>query len=214
MKGRQGLVIAWESNYSLSVWVLEGSLQNQAAASRPFWIDIMSTAQKVFLERHSGQPVEQVQCCIDQFEWLDNGARQTFLPTLNSIFNVISWSRTYSCFKQMFVDETNIGLTLLIYSEDEMESLHFTLNRAIDVLIESTRLTLVEMDCAMLGKRSDKSELLHVFPQAMSLFDHLSNSKTLITHTRHHFCSGVSNSVFPLSVTVQSSVTVSCPLCF
>lgn len=36
MKVRQGLVIAWESNYSLSVLVLAGSMQCQAAASSPF----------------------------------------------------------------------------------------------------------------------------------------------------------------------------------
>lgn len=106
MKSTQGLVIAWESNYSLSAWVLEGSVQSQTPAFRPLWIDIMSTAQKVFLEWHSGQHVEHIQCCIDYFEWLSNRIHQTFFSP-STLFSICHYP--------------------LNSSEDEMESVKTTL---------------------------------------------------------------------------------------
>lgn len=110
MKVRQGLVIACESNYSLSAWVLEGSLRSsQLQPIVLFWIDIMSTAQKVILKWHSGQLVEQVQCCIDQLEWLDNRVNQTSLSTLNSIFNMSFHDTMHTAVWNRSVDKTNTG---------------------------------------------------------------------------------------------------------
>lgn len=77
----------------------------------------------------------------------------------------------------------------------------------------------------MLGHKSDRppsmllfnrNELLRgsafpmSFPQAISLLGHLSNSKTLITHTSQHLCLGVSNSV---STELRLFSHASCPLC-
>lgn len=53
-----------------------------------FSIDIMSSAQTVFLERHSCQPVEQVQCRIDRLKRSDNSVHQTTLSPPNSIFSM------------------------------------------------------------------------------------------------------------------------------